>query len=452
MVLYGRRRLGKTCLLRHFCESLPCCYYMADRVGESSARSSLALAMAVALQEPVLESAQFRDWYELFAAFDRLRDPSQRFVLVLDEYQYLCEMQPAFSSFVQKWWDEHWQKQNLMLVLCGSVTSMMHRETLAQSAPLYGRSSGQCLLRPLRFPHLAEFFPGRTSEDLVELYAVAGGVPRYLELCQPFGSATEALDELVLARTGPLYGEARLLLTDELKSPNVCWSILHALGGGCRRISELGSRLGLPANQLTRYISLLRDLFLVERDVPVLERNPGKSKKGIYTIADPFLNLWFGCVYPYESFLEFGGVERVRARLAPLLVRHVAACFETICRGYVRERAMEFGCLRVGRQWGRHYEIDVAGVDAKGRLAVVGECKWSTTQIGLPLLTALREKVAANTLPVAPGCRYLLFSKAGFSQELRDLAADDPSLILVDDLTAAPSTPPEATQRSPRRS
>src|ERR1035437_3389806 len=135
-ILYGRRRLGKTTLLRQFAARRPAVYHMADRSAESDARRLLSGSMAMGLRESTLQSSDFSDWYALFAAYDRLR-PSGKTILILDEYQYLCEQQPAFSSMIQRWWDEHWQHTPIMVVLCGSVLSMMYRETLARSSPLF---------------------------------------------------------------------------------------------------------------------------------------------------------------------------------------------------------------------------------------------------------------------------------------------------------------------------
>jgi AAA+ ATPase superfamily predicted ATPase len=293
VVLYGRRRLGKTCLLREFASSKPHCYFMADRAGEADLRRSLAKAMALALGEPVLETAEYATWYDLFAAFDRFRPPDRRFVLIFDEYQYLCQVQPAFSSFLQKWWDEHWSGANMVVVLCGSVTSMMYRETLAASAPLYGRASAQILLRPIGFRHISKFLPDKTGVECLEFYALTGGVPRYLRLASPYRSLKEALEALVLNPDGILHNEARQLLQEEIQTPNQCWSILNAVGSGANRISEIAGRMGQPANKLTRYLDLLKDLHLVRRETPVLERNPAKSKKGIYVVSDPFFRMWF---------------------------------------------------------------------------------------------------------------------------------------------------------------
>ena len=434
VVLYGRRRLGKTALLRRFAEDKPHCYFMADRAGEPDLRRSLARAMALALNEPVLEAAEYASWYDLFAAFDRFRPSDQRFVLIFDEYQYLCQVQPAFSSFLQKWWDEHWSQANLVVVLCGSVTSMMYRETLASSAPLYGRASAQLLLRPIGFSHISQFLPGKTGTQLVEFYALTGGVPRYLHLASPYPNFREALSALVLHPDGILHNEARQLLQEEIQTPNQCWSILSAIGSGANRISEIAARTGQPANKLTRYLDLLKDLHLVRRETPVLERNPAKSKKGIYVVSDPFFRMWFGAIYPYISFFEFGETEPAYFRIEPIISKLMAECYEEVCRQWISERALDFNAASVGRQWSSAYEIDVAAVNTKFELTVVGECKWSENKIGISIFRELEEKVLSCNLPMAEDCRYILFSKSGFTSDLEKLAAEEKNIVLASGL------------------
>ena len=434
VVLYGRRRLGKTCLMKHFAADKPHCYFMADRAGESDLRRSLATALALALKEPVLNSAEYASWYDLFAAFDRFRPRDKRFVLIFDEYQYLCQVQPAFSSFMQKWWDEHWCTSNIVLILCGSVTSMMYKETLAASAPLYGRASAQILLRPIGFSHISKFLPDKTCTERLEFFALTGGVPRYLHLASPYPNFKEALVALVLHPDGILHNEARQLLQEEIQTPNQCWSILNAIGSGANRISEIAGRIGQPANKLTRYLDLLKDLHLVRRETPVLERNPAKSKKGIYVVSDPFFRMWFGAIYSYMSFFEFAEMEPAYSRIEPLIGKLIAECYEEVCRQWIRERALEFHAASVGRQWSSAYEIDVAAVNEKFELTVVGECKWSENKMGISIFQKLEEKVIAHKLLLAENCRFVLFSKSGFTSDLEKLAAEEKNIVLASGL------------------
>jgi AAA+ ATPase superfamily predicted ATPase len=402
---------------------------MADRAAETDARRLLAGSMAVGLREATLQSSDFRDWYALFAAYDRFR-PAEKTILILDEYQYLCEQQPAFSSMLQRWWDEHWQHTPIMVILCGSVLSMMYRQTLARSSPLFGRRTGQCLLKPMRFHAVQAFFPQLKARSRLEMWALTGGIPRYAELASAHRGFSEALRKLVLTKDGPLYAEARFLLQDEVTTANVYWSLLHTIGGGVTRISEVAGRMGLAANQLTRYLSALQDLGLVQRVVPVTERLPEKSKKGIYQVADNFLRLWFGCVAPYESLVEFGKIREAELLMQSRLIAHTAWSFEEACRQFVEDRAAQYGALKVGRYWDRSLEIDVVGVDEKSQVVLAGECKWSAKPLGLEVVRELQRKVAQVWPERQAAMTLLFFSAGGFSAEVKRWAARSGAILV----------------------
>ncbi|MBI4864632.1 MAG: ATP-binding protein [Candidatus Riflebacteria bacterium] len=417
-ILYGRRRLGKTALLREFASSLPGVYYVADRLTEADNLRFLSAAMAESLREPSLALAEYPDWYALLAAYDRVR-PRAKSYLVIDEYQYLAQGQPAISSILQKWWDTGQKHRNMLLVLCGSVTSLMYKETLSSSSPLYGRRTGQWLLEPLRHRDIVRFFPHLDAEELISMWALVGGVPHYARLAGPCGRFETALRELVLSRDGPLFAEAKYLLQEEVSAPNVYGSLLHAIGSGVSRVSELGSRLRLPASHLTRYLTALRELRIVAREVPITEEDPVKSKRGTYHLVDPFLRLWFGCVAPFESLLEFGRIDEARRGMQSRLDGHMAWAFERICRQYVENRSHEIGGVRIGRYWDRNVELDVVAVDEAGRPVLAGECKWSSRPATRDDLLLLQKKVQQIWPEHAARVRLAFFSRSGFDRSAR---------------------------------
>jgi len=287
----------------------------------------------------------------------------------------------------------------------------------------------------MKYRYLKDFLPDIDNENkLIEFYSVAGGTPRYIELMESFPDYKSALNKLILKRDGVLYNEAKYLLHEELTSPNTCWSIINAIASGSTKISELAKTLALPANQLTRYIDLLKDLFLIEREVPVIEKNPLKSKKGVYRISDPFVRLWFGCIYPYESFLEFDEAKLIADKLQPLIDTHIAYCFEELCRQYIKNRILDFDCIRIGRQWGKNYEVDIAGVNSRNEFTLLGECKWSNKKVGCSVFLDLQNTAINNSFPLSDNCKYLLFSKSGFSDGLKELANDNQNIILIDSI------------------
>lgn len=426
-VLYGRRRLGKTTLLKEFSSRLPSAvYHMADRSTEQEAIRLMAESMSRGIKEPTLMSGNYRDWYALFSAYDRFR-PRRKSVLIIDEYQYLCEIQPAFSSIMQKWWDEHWRNSEIMVVLSGSVTSMMYKETLSRSSPLFGRRVAQWLLMPFRFSQIAEFFPDLSNRRLIEMWSLTGGVPHYAIHASGKATFAEAVKELVLTKGGPLYEESKFLLVDDVTTPNTYWSILHCIGNGVSRISEIAGRLGTPASQLTNYMSALQDLGWVKREVSVTESNPARSKRGIYQITDPFLRLWFGCVLPYESLLEFGKVDEVYLLMRDRLTLHQAWAFEDVCRQYVEDMA-GIGAVRVGRFWDKEREIDIAAVNSACDVVLAGECKWSSSPVGLDVAKALEQKVE-RTFGPGREVRLAIFSASGFTDALREWAKNEGVLV-----------------------
>lgn len=422
-ILYGRRRLGKTTLLQRFATDKPGVYHVADRSAEVDAIGRLAASMALAWGEPAFAAPRYRTFGDLFAAYDRLR-PTSRSLLILDEYQYLCEVQPALGSILQRHWDESWSTSNLMVVLCGSVLSMMYRETLARSSPLFGRRTGGWLLKPMRFREVSAFYPGRTPAETVRLWALSGGVPRYAEIVGAHPDFSSALRAGILSKDGPLYAEARLLLQDEVTTPNVYASILSAVASGANRISEIAGRLALPANQLTRYLAVLSDMGLVERVVPATEPSPERSKRGLYRISDAHLGLWFGCVAPFMSLLEFGEVGRVEQLMAERLTHHVSRAFEECCRQYVEDRLDTLCAVRVGRYWDRQTEVDVVAVDEAGEVVLAGECKWTRGPVGVGVGEALLRKVE-QLWPGRHGRPTLaVFSSGPFTPALRAWARE----------------------------
>jgi hypothetical protein len=281
-------------------------------------------------------------------------------------------------------------------------------------------------------PHVATLYSARDPRACVALFTLTGGVPRYAELCAGCEDFSSALDALVLSKGGALYDEARFLLQDEVTVTNVYWSLLHAIGCGASRISEIAGRLGLPANQLTRYLGALQDLGFIRREVSITEADPSKSKRGIYRIDDPFLRLWFGCVASYESILEFGRISDARRLMAPRLATHQAAVFEEVCRQFVEDRLADVGAVRVGRYWDRTTEVDVVAVGADGAVVLAGECKWTDGPVGVSVLETLRTKVA-ELWPDRIGAMTLaVFSGDGFTEDLQAKATADTRIKLID--------------------
>ena len=287
------------------------------------------------------------------------------------------------------------------------------------------------------FAYYQEFMPDRTGEERILRYAVTGGVPKYIELFDDALDIYEAISKHILDRSAFLYAEPEFLLSKEVAEVGSYFSILKTIAAGASKLSEIASRLEVRQSSLTRYLKTLAELDLVEREVPITDENAEKSKSGQYRIKDYFIRFWFQFVYPYRNLLETGREEYVMKRIREHLIdNHVSYVYEAICREKLWDYNGAFATFnRVGRWWNKNTEIDMVAYEQAGTDMVFGECKYSTAPKGTELLVTLQEK--AKAVPWNKENRneyYILFSHGGFTDELKQKAAEDPRIMLVSEL------------------
>ncbi len=309
-VLYGRRRVGKTELLQQFCQGRKAVYFQAAQVREKDNLRAFRDALATSLDDPLAASIEFPDWG---AALDFAleRAGGERLGLVLDEFPYLCEATRGLPSIVQRFWDSKGKKSRLLLVLCGSQVSFMEREVLAERSPLFGRRTAQRRLEPLRPPDALRFFPRWDVETRALAYAVLGGMPAYLRRFDDQRSLRENLLREIFRPEGYLFDEVQFLLRNELSSPATYNSILSAVARGERRLGDIALAVGIDSTTANKYLSVLRELGLVEREVPITDPDPLRSRRGSYRVADRFLAFHFRHLQPHLSLVNAGRGERV---------------------------------------------------------------------------------------------------------------------------------------------
>ena len=309
-VLYGRRRVGKTELLQRLCHGRRAVYFLAAQVRDKDNLRAFRAVLAEALNDPLLESLEFPDWTAALG-YVAERSNEERLVVVLDEFPYLCEANKGLPSLIQSFWDQRGKRSQLMLVLCGSQVSFMEREVLAERSPLFGRRTGQRRLEPLEPSEAMSFFPSWSFEDMLAAYGILGGMPAYLGRFQEGRSLTENLQREILRPEGFLFDEVQFLLRTELKSPATYNSILAAVARGSDRVGDIALTVGVDSPTANKYLTVLRDLRLVEREVPLTDPDPLRSRKGTYRIADRFLAFHFRHVQPHLSLIEAGRGSRV---------------------------------------------------------------------------------------------------------------------------------------------
>lgn len=302
VVIYGRRRVGKTTLIKEFLKKKTAFYFFATEELESQSMKRLAGVIARTAKNSLLQKAVFSDWLDLFQTVAEYQ-PEKKKVLVIDEFPYLVKINPAFPSILQKAWDELLKDNNVMLILCGSLIGMMQKHTLSYDSPLYGRRTAQMRLLPLTFTdvYAAQNLP---FERAVEQYSVTGGVPKYMEFFVDGRDLVEQIKEAVLSKSGFLYEEPYFLLKSESMTAINYFSIIRAIADGNHKLGKIASVLGQETSALTPYLSTLAGLGFIEKQTPITEKNPAKSRKGLYFISDNFVRFWFHYVYPYKGELD----------------------------------------------------------------------------------------------------------------------------------------------------
>ena len=444
VVIYGRRRVGKTTLIKEFLKDKTAFYFLATEEIESQSMKRLAGVVARTTKNRLLQNATFTDWLDLFQVIADY-EPEKKKVFVIDEFPYLVKTNSAFPSILQNAWDEVLKDKNVMLILSGSLIGMMQKHALSYDSPLYGRRTSQMRLAPLLFTDIYAVQSLSFTES-VEQYAVTGGVPKYLEFFEDGRELTEQIKDAVLSKNGFLYEEPFFLLKSESMTAVNYFSIIKAIADGNHKIGKIAGVLGIESSKLTPYLSTLSDLGFVEKRTPVTEKNPEKSRKGLYFIADNFIRFWFRYVYPYKGELELDNMQIVLEEMKKdFETKFVAFAYEDICKdifaNLCKRGVVDFVPSRIGAYWLNHYtgdtEIDVMAVDNQNKRIFAGECKYHRNPVDASVYYALKEKVLdageiRKSYPVYDVI-YGVFSKSGFTQRMLDAARETSNLVLVNE-------------------
>lgn len=427
-IVYGRRRVGKTELLRAFCEGKTSLFFIATLSSDRDQLASFSQQIYFLLHGNAPEGFIYPSWESAFLA---LADIPGRPVIVMDKFTYLISGNKALPSILQKVWDETLRNSRLMIILCGSYIGMMETQVLGYRAPLYGRRSGSVLLEPLELNTLSAFFPEYSPIQRMEAWAVLGGMPYYLNAFSDREGIFTNIKRQVLDRNGLLYAEPRLLLLEELREPRNYFSILRAIASGRRRLSEIAKGAGVGDSPVTaRYLDLLQQRHLVHRYVPVTETQPQKSKKGLYRLSDAFFGFWFRYVHPNQNLLDLGLMEIVLTKhIQPTFDQFVGYAFEDAAQSVLTQLALknqlDFVPERIGKWWNAEEEIDVVALNSHEQRLLAGECKWTARPVGIDIFENLKRKTRLALEENNWQVSYYLFAKSGFTPALQELAIQE---------------------------
>ena len=423
VVIYGRRRIGKTELISKFINDKKSIYFLATEEDEVQNRNAFKNTVSDFLGNELLREARIDNWEILFKSLVA-KTTNEKIILAIDEFQYLGLANSAFPSIMQKMWDTYLKNSNIMVILCGSLISMMESQTLNYSSPLYGRRTGQIRLKQIPFLYYHDFYPNKDYKSLIEYYSVTGGVPKYIELFYDSEDIYSAINKNILSKQSFLYDEAHFLLQKEVSEIGTYFSIMKAIAAGNRKLSKISSSIEIKQTGLSKYLKTLASLDLIEREVPVTEPNPQKSKKGLYRIKDNYILFWFKFIYPNMGFIESGNTAIVMNKLKENFIdKHVSFIYENVCIEKLwninAEGSLKFTFDKIGRWWNNTSEIDIIGIDSTGNNILFGECKYKKSKIGLDVLTDLEKK--SNEVEWNKDNRksyYIIFSISGFTEEL----------------------------------
>jgi hypothetical protein len=448
-VLYGRRRVGKTRLLTHWLTTRaagrPDQYWMASTQSAHYQLRDISqqlVRLSADLGHPLPAGMLFASWEAVFAYLGQLAEAlaPRPFVFVLDEFTYLVQSDPAIASLLQRTWDRALAKiSNLRLILSGSMVSVMSRQVIGGRAPLYGRSTGIFVLRPLPYGALVELFPKWTAPERVAVYAVCGGIPAYLDVFAGATGFEQGLINRCLVPASIMLSDAVLMLSERLDDTHVYESVLATIASGFHAWGEIAKISGVSETGLGKYLTTLEDLELVQRRTPVLA--PMHNRRGLYHIADPFLRFYYRFLLPHRRDIQQQDTARVRASLMQDLRAFIGAyVFEELAREWVStsEGARQLGFVpeTSGSYWSRRarssVQLDIVAVDSREKKLLIGEAKWGDGQVSRAVLDDLlvRGKRMAQASDAKWTTRYAVFARNGFSDSARVFARSH-NMILV---------------------
>lgn len=431
IVLYGRRRIGKTALITHWLHEHikhDCMYWVAYKSSSDMLLDKFSKVITPCL-DGVDSNVRFVDWDAALRQIFRLAE-HKKVVLAIDEFPYLLESVPEFPSILQMLWDQHAKTSQFILLLSGSHYHMMFQEFVSGKGPLYGRSTADMLLEEIAPSSMHLFLPRYSPEQIVETYSLIGGVPKYLEMWDDRRTVFKNIEEIILSPVTIFRQEAIFLIQDEISEPRTYLAILEAIGRGLKTPSAIAKLTGIAINHLGKYLHTLRELGFVRRVISLDAADYAHTRTGRYEIKDSYLKFYFHYLYPHLELLEQQRISRLMALIKAQHESFVGKTgFEELARRFITkigdDEQLSFVPDYIGRIWSKQVEIDVVAINKQSRNILLGECKWSREKMGMTVLDRLIEKSAALPKIQRYHKHYALFSKNGFTSSVLERAVKE---------------------------
>lgn len=440
LVLYGRRRVGKSELLTQFANSHKTLFFSAQE--QSPALNLTAFLEKVKEYFNLDYTPQFNDWFEAIKFLNEkisTLDLKEKFVLIIDEFPFVAKDYPTIKSIIQHTIDHIWQHKNIMLVLCGSSVSFMINEVLGYSSPLYGRRTANIELKPLNYLDASKFLPNYSSEDKILAYSILGGIPQYLKTFNPNKTLKQNILDNIVKSTSSLADEVNLLLKQEFREPAIYNSILTAIACGYTKLNEISTKIGEENTKVIKYINELKEIKIIDRQYPYGEKE--NRKNSFYYISDNYFKFWFKYIFKLRYQNPLLPDEIVVEEILQDLPSSIGLIFERICEQYfykiARLKQLPFYPNGIGKWWGNNPakksqdDVDILGINEnKG---IFCECKFRKEKFDLPEFNDLI--CASNIFTNITEKYYYIFVKSGYTQAVIDEAKKyNVKLLTIDDL------------------
>lgn len=438
IVIYGRRRVGKTALINEFCKGKPTVYFSALSASSQENLEALSKAIYICKNPDSPVAPTYRSYEDALDEITAMAK-QQRLVFVIDEYPYLAKAEKSFSSRLQHIIDHQWQDSQLYLILCGSSMSFMEYQVLGYESPLYGRRTAQFKIQALTYREMTQFRPNLSLQDQALLYGVTGGIPHYINKLDVEDNLDEALLENLFSTSSYLFEEPENLLKQELREPAIYNSVISAIAGGASRLNEIATKVGLESGVCTKYLKVLLDLGILKKETPITEKT---GKKTIYMIDDNFFRFWYRFVPRNMSVISAGRMSLVYEQAVKKYYSdYMGLVFEKMCQEYLSRYAKNLPILlsAVGQWWGtdsktrKEVQIDIVGTPVEGGEYLIGSCKYRNEKIGIDELELIQKY--ASVFRKDGMFHYFIFSKGGFTPALLEAGErGEVTLLTLDNL------------------
>jgi len=370
-IIYGRRRIGKTSLIKEFIKDKKAFYFLCQK-NKIEAEFERFLNKFNKTFSRYVEAKNFEEFFENIK--------KEAIIIVLDEFSYWIEKNPESCSLFQYIIDEILKEGNAKIIFCGSLISTME-SLLSYKNPLYGRIKLKIKVEQLKFKFLKEFLPNYSVEDLIKVYSCVGGIPAYLQEFDKNLSVYENLNMLFFNKFGFLYEDAERLLKDELREPEIYFRIIESIASGETTLGKISSRAFVDITNLPKYLRTLKKMRIIKEEKSIL----GKSR--IIKIADNYFNFWIRFVHPFREEIELGIFSFPKEKFNTYL----GEVFEEVCKEFLIETRF-FPFTKIGKWWHKDKEIDIVALNEKTKEVLFAECKWKDRVNASKIAKELAEK------------------------------------------------------------